>query len=253
MPFRLRKAPKKDAYWVVDDKGKHYSKNPMPKEAARRQQKALYAAEGRGEIKGRGKAEEEVAAELGITEDELPQLTEQEVSDLAALQDTYTLNKTITNKLAKETYKRKREGKPTAYRNLEELLLSGKVGYAPKKGKGQCFGRPRRVAPEPPQPYQRPIRRRESIERHPPAQQVRLGLRELVPAPIADEIVRMADPENRVELARINRRMAELEAQMPAFVGPQHLPIAREIQQLGQRRQQLQGRGMMDAFAYFGE
>lgn len=52
MPFRLRKAPKRDAYWVVDDKGKHYSKNPMPKEAARRQQKALYAAANRGELRG---------------------------------------------------------------------------------------------------------------------------------------------------------------------------------------------------------
>ena len=51
-PFRLRKAPKRDLYWVVDDKGKKYSKDPMPKEKARAQQKALYAAEGRGELKG---------------------------------------------------------------------------------------------------------------------------------------------------------------------------------------------------------
>jgi hypothetical protein len=51
MPWRLRKAPKNkwgdDRYWVVDDKGKHYSKDPMPKKDARQQQKALYAQEGR--------------------------------------------------------------------------------------------------------------------------------------------------------------------------------------------------------------
>lgn len=52
MPFKLRKAPKRDLYWVVDDKGKHYSKDPLPKKRARQQQKALYAAEGRGEMKG---------------------------------------------------------------------------------------------------------------------------------------------------------------------------------------------------------
>jgi hypothetical protein len=48
MPYRLRKAPKRDAYWVVDDSGKHYSKDPLPKERAREQQKALYASEQRG-------------------------------------------------------------------------------------------------------------------------------------------------------------------------------------------------------------
>lgn len=52
MPFHLRKAPRRPLYWVVDDTGKHYSKDPMPKERARQQQKALYAAEGRGELRG---------------------------------------------------------------------------------------------------------------------------------------------------------------------------------------------------------
>lgn len=50
MPFKLRKAPKNkygdDAYWVTDTtSGKHYSKDPMPKKAARQQLKALYASE----------------------------------------------------------------------------------------------------------------------------------------------------------------------------------------------------------------
>lgn len=52
MPYRLRKAPRRDAYWVVDDTGKHYSKDPLPKERAREQQKALYAAEGRKGLRG---------------------------------------------------------------------------------------------------------------------------------------------------------------------------------------------------------
>lgn len=48
MPYRLRKAPKRDLYWVVDDEGKKYSKDPLPKERAEAQIRALYAAEKRG-------------------------------------------------------------------------------------------------------------------------------------------------------------------------------------------------------------
>jgi len=62
MPWKLRKAPKRDLYWVVDDKGKHYSKEPMPKDKAREQQKALYAAEGRKH--GSGDAEDTVESVL---------------------------------------------------------------------------------------------------------------------------------------------------------------------------------------------
>ena len=47
MPFRLRKAPKRDLYWVVGPDGKHHSKDPLPKERAEAQMKALYAAERR--------------------------------------------------------------------------------------------------------------------------------------------------------------------------------------------------------------
>jgi hypothetical protein len=53
MPYKLRKVPKKDLYWVVDDKGKHYSKEGLPKERAKDQMKALYAAE--SDMKGKGK------------------------------------------------------------------------------------------------------------------------------------------------------------------------------------------------------
>jgi hypothetical protein len=44
MPYKLRKAPNKNLYWVCDDDGKHYSKEPIPKERAEKQLKALYIA-----------------------------------------------------------------------------------------------------------------------------------------------------------------------------------------------------------------
>ena len=44
--FRLRKAPLKNLYWVVETgvSGKHFSKSPMPKERAYAQMRALYAS-----------------------------------------------------------------------------------------------------------------------------------------------------------------------------------------------------------------
>jgi DNA adenine methylase len=46
MPYKLRKAPKKDAYWVVNkETGKKHSKDPLPKERAEAQMRALYASE----------------------------------------------------------------------------------------------------------------------------------------------------------------------------------------------------------------
>jgi hypothetical protein len=46
MPYRLEQATPR-LYFVVDDKGKRFSKKPMYKKKAREQQKALYASEGR--------------------------------------------------------------------------------------------------------------------------------------------------------------------------------------------------------------
>ena len=57
MPWKLRKAPKRPLYWVVDDNNKHYSKEPLPLERAKAQLKALYSAQSRGEIKGGGDAD----------------------------------------------------------------------------------------------------------------------------------------------------------------------------------------------------
>lgn len=55
MPYKLRKAPKQDKYWVVSkETGKKHSEEPLPKARAEAQMRALYAAEG-GYIMGKGK------------------------------------------------------------------------------------------------------------------------------------------------------------------------------------------------------
>jgi hypothetical protein len=46
MPFKMRKAPKRDLYWVINkETGHKYSKEPLPKENAMAQMRALYANE----------------------------------------------------------------------------------------------------------------------------------------------------------------------------------------------------------------
>jgi hypothetical protein len=47
MPYKLRKCPRKDLYWVVGEDGEHHSKEPMPMEKARRQMTALNIAHAR--------------------------------------------------------------------------------------------------------------------------------------------------------------------------------------------------------------
>lgn len=44
MPYKLRKAPNRDLYWVVGEDGTKHSKDPIPKERAEAQMRALYAA-----------------------------------------------------------------------------------------------------------------------------------------------------------------------------------------------------------------
>lgn len=53
MPYSLRKAPRKNLYWVIGPGGKHHSKDPLPKERAEAQRRALYAAEGGYTMRGR--------------------------------------------------------------------------------------------------------------------------------------------------------------------------------------------------------
>lgn len=46
MPYKLRKAPRRDAYWVVNkETGAKHSKDPLPLSRAKAQMRALYAAE----------------------------------------------------------------------------------------------------------------------------------------------------------------------------------------------------------------
>ena len=53
MPYKLRKAPNRDLYWVVSkDSGMKHSEEPLPRARAEAQMKALYAAEG-GYVMGR--------------------------------------------------------------------------------------------------------------------------------------------------------------------------------------------------------
>jgi len=44
MPYKLRKAPKRDLFWVVGEDGSHKSKDPLPLERAKAQMRALYAS-----------------------------------------------------------------------------------------------------------------------------------------------------------------------------------------------------------------
>ena len=52
--YKLRKAPKRELYWVVGESGKKHSIDPLPKARAEAQMRALYAAEG-GYVLGKKK------------------------------------------------------------------------------------------------------------------------------------------------------------------------------------------------------
>ena len=55
MPYKLRKAPKQDKYWVVSkETGKKHSEEPLPRARAEAQMRALYAVEG-GYVLGKKK------------------------------------------------------------------------------------------------------------------------------------------------------------------------------------------------------
>lgn len=97
-PYKLRKVPRKDLYWVVDSTGKHYSKEGLPKEKAHAQQRALYAAEGRGEMHGEG-----------------------------FLGDLYSKAKTAVQRITKVATKGVRENYPPSTRRMLEQLGDGQI------------------------------------------------------------------------------------------------------------------------------
>lgn len=47
MPYKLRKAPLRELFWVVAEDGRHMSRDPLPRQRAMAQMRALYAAEAR--------------------------------------------------------------------------------------------------------------------------------------------------------------------------------------------------------------
>ena len=67
MPYKLRKAPKKDLYWVVSEDGTKHSKEPLPKKRAEAQRRALYIAmKKKGELKGKGSNEDKIVKEAMV-------------------------------------------------------------------------------------------------------------------------------------------------------------------------------------------
>lgn len=77
MPYKLRKAPKRDLYWVVNkETGKKHSRDPLPKETAKSQMRALYASEKGyklrgGELEGAGYGKRYINRVLGWLEEQL--------------------------------------------------------------------------------------------------------------------------------------------------------------------------------------
>jgi len=51
MPYKLRKAPNRNLYWVVAQDGRHLSHDPLPRERAMAQMRAAYAASARADRK----------------------------------------------------------------------------------------------------------------------------------------------------------------------------------------------------------
>jgi hypothetical protein len=84
MPWKLRKAPRKELYWVVaKDTGKHMSKDPLPIDRAKAQMRALYAQE---DASKKGGAEPGVIETPFISKDQAEKL----IAMLPKDKDTYT-------------------------------------------------------------------------------------------------------------------------------------------------------------------
>jgi len=57
MPYNLRKAPRQNLFWVVNaESGKKYSRNPLPRERAEAQRRAIYASENGYVLRNRSKS-----------------------------------------------------------------------------------------------------------------------------------------------------------------------------------------------------
>jgi len=126
MPFKLRKAPRKDLYWVVGPDGKHHSKEPLPKERAEAQMKALYSAMRREEKAIVPTAREEEAIEKkmegGGTSDDIARI-QTAIDELKRQTPKITRYSTKTEKLTAQTNQ-------INIANLEKILDALKEGEA---------------------------------------------------------------------------------------------------------------------------
>ena len=85
MPYKIRKAPGRDLYWVVNaETGKKYSKDPIPKEKAKSQLKLLRQLKGGGEPK----ADEPVLPDFSEKSIEVQEDTQNYVPAYTPLQAT---------------------------------------------------------------------------------------------------------------------------------------------------------------------
>lgn len=87
MPYKLRKAPGRDLYWVVGVDGKKYSKDPIPEERAKAQMRVLYMAMRK---EGGGTHRENVLKALDLEGSQsLPELSKASGKSLNILQQVY--------------------------------------------------------------------------------------------------------------------------------------------------------------------
>jgi len=87
MPYKLRKAPGRNLYWVVGVDGKKYSKEPIPEERAKAQMRVLYMAMSK---EGGGTHRENVLEALDLEGTQsLPELSKASGKSLSVLQKVY--------------------------------------------------------------------------------------------------------------------------------------------------------------------
>jgi hypothetical protein len=87
MPYRLRKVPKKDLYWVIGPDGKHHSKEGMPLDKAKAQMRVLEAAVAK---EGSGTHKENVVKTYDLPEtNSLQKLSDASAVPMAILRKVY--------------------------------------------------------------------------------------------------------------------------------------------------------------------
>ena len=126
MPYRLRKAPKRDLYWVVAQDGTKKSKDPIPKERAEAQIRALYASENQNGTRRVKSSKRGMGITYSSTAKVVPaESAEEAVTRQIRRDEVSRLLKAVDTQLAMDA----REGKSKAYLNWITSLRQ-----APEKG-----------------------------------------------------------------------------------------------------------------------